>query len=278
MPRGQPAVSLVYSLVYLNGAYVPADGARVPATDRGLAYGDGVFTTIRVSDGSPRFLEWHLERLLRDAAALYMQPPPIEELADAGRELPTRLEMAEGVVKITVTRGSGGRGPSTKNAGDPTVIVAASDLPEQRPPLRAITVPDTRSPLAAHKTLNYLPNVLALHQAEAAGCDEAIFERNGLLVEATVSNLVGVVAGVPSTPPLDGTVLGGVARRALLEAGSIQEGELSMDFGGPLYCINNVRGVEEVVELDGRPLDLDAELFELLATTLEDQARRKAAD
>ena len=223
-------------------------------------------------------MEWHLERLLQDAAALYMQPLPIEELADVCRELPLRLEMTAGVVKITVTRGSGGRGPSPRCAGNPTVIVTASGLPEQRPPLRAITVPDARSPLAAHKTLNYLPNVLALHQAETAGCDEAIFERDGLLVEGTVSNLVGVAAGVPCTPPLNGTVLGGVARRALLEAGSIREGKLPTDLCGPLYCVNNVRGVEEVAELDGHQLERDAELYELLSATLEDQARRKTID
>lgn len=266
------------SLVYLNGSYVPAEEARVPVTDRGLAYGDGVFTTIRFSNGSPRFLEWHLERLLRDAAALYMKIPPIEELVDACRHLPQRLEMEEGVVKITLTRGAGGRGPSTRNAGEPTVIVTASGLPEQRPPLRAIIVPDARGPLAAHKTLNYLPNVLALHQAEAAGCDEAVFEREGLLVEATVSNLVGVVDGTPFTPSLDGTVLNGVARRALLEAGVIREGGLPTGLHGPLYCINNVRGIEEVSELDGRQMELDAGLHEFLKRALEDQAQRKSVD
>lgn len=265
------------NLVYLNGSYVPAGEARVPVSDQGLAYGDGVFTTIRVS-GGPCFLEWHLERLLRDAAALYVEPPPVEELEEACRGLVYRLEMEEGVVKVIVTRGVGGRGPSPKNAGDPTVIVTASGLPEPRPPLRAITVPDARGPLAAHKTLNYLPNVLALHQAEAAGCDEALFTRDGLLVEATVSNLVGFVGDRLLTPPLDGTVLAGVARRALLEAGAIREGELPSGLAGPLYCINNVRGVEEVAELDGRSLERDPGLHELLQNALEDLARRTVAD
>jgi branched-subunit amino acid aminotransferase/4-amino-4-deoxychorismate lyase len=155
------------------------------------------------------------------------------------------------------------------------VIVAASDLPEPRPALRAITVPDARGPLAAHKTLNYLPNVLALHQAEAADCHEALFVRDGLLVEATVSNLVGVVDGAPHTPSLDGTVLDGTARGALLEAGVIREGGLSSDLAGPLYCVNNVRGVEEVAELDGQLMNRDPELHELLKAALEEQARSR---
>lgn len=274
MPRRQPAVSIVY----LNGSYVPADEARIPVSDRGLAYGDGVFTTIRVSEGKPTFFGWHLERLLRDAAALYMAASPVEELENACQGLISRLGIEEGVLKITVTRGAGRRGPSAKKVGDPTVIVAASSLPEPRPLLRAITVPDARSPLAAHKTLNYLPNVLALYQAEAAGCDEALFSRDGLLIEATVSNLVGVVDGVPRTPHLDGTVLDGIARGALLEVGAVREGGLPSDFAGPLYCVNNIRGVEEVAELDGRRMDRNSELHELLQGELEGQALDTAAD
>ncbi|CAN5909536.1 branched-chain-amino-acid transaminase [soil metagenome] len=266
------------SLVYLNGSYVPTADAVVPVSDRGLAYGDGVFTTIRVTAGAPLFLGWHLERLLRDAAALYIAAPPVEDLSDASFGLLSRLGLDEGVIKMTVTRGIGERGPSTKSSGDPTVIVTASGLPEPRAPLKTITVPEPRGPLAAHKTLNYLPNVLALHQAEAAGCDEAIFSRDGLLVEATVSNLIGIVDGAPRTPPLEGTVLGGIARRALLEAGVVMEGNIPIDLEGPLFCINNVRGVEEVVELDGREMSRDPELHQLLTKALGDQAQRSAAD
>ena len=266
------------NLVYLNGSYVPADEARVPVTDRGLAYGDGVFTTIRVSGGTSHFLERHLERLIRDATALYITAPPVGELEEACRGLISRLEMTEGVVKMTVTRGAGARGPSPKDVGDPTIVVTASDLPEPRSPLRAITVPDPRGPLAAHKTLNYLPNVLALQQAEAAGRDEAVFVRDGRLLEATISNLMGVVEGTPCTPPLDGTILGGVARHVLLESGAIREGELPADLDGPLYCVNNVRGVEGVAELDGRRMDRDSELHELLESVLEKQSRGTVAD
>lgn len=260
------------SLVYLNGAYLPAAEARVSVADRGLAYGDGVFTTIRVSRGAPRFLAWHLERLGRDAAALHMEGPSAGELVEVCRGLVSRLEMDEGVIKVTVTRGAGGRGPSVGNSGEPTVIVTASAPPEPRPPLRAITVPDTRGPLAAHKTLNYLPNVLALREAESAGCDEALFSRDGVLVEATVSNVVGLQGGQLLTPPLDGVVLAGVARRALLEAGAVREGTLPIELAGPLYCVNNVRGVEVVAELDGRRLDT----YPRSHTILEDALQRRA--
>lgn len=265
------------NLVYLNGIYLSAEEARIPVTDRGLAYGDGVFTTIKVSRAEPRFLDWHLERLARDAKRLFITAPPAGELEGACRGLVSRLEMEDGVLKVTVTRGSGGRGPSTKYVFGPTVIVAASSLPEARPALRAITVPDDRGPLAAHKTLNYLPNVLALRRAEAAGCDEALFVRDGALLEATVSNLVGLYEGRLLTPPLDGGVLDGVARRALLENGTVGEGAFPPSVPGPLYCINSVRGVEVVAELDGRRLVGETDSLRLLRDALTDSELRNVS-
>jgi branched-subunit amino acid aminotransferase/4-amino-4-deoxychorismate lyase len=48
------------SLVYLNGSYLPPEEACLPVSDRGLAYGDGVFTTMKVSRGAPLFFGKHL--------------------------------------------------------------------------------------------------------------------------------------------------------------------------------------------------------------------------
>ena len=266
------------SLVYLNGSYLPAGEAKVSVTDRGLAYGDGVFTTVGVSGGVPRFLTWHLERLSLDTAAIYVDPPDVGELAEACCVLISRLELEEGALKVVVTRGVGRRGPSIRNVDEPTVIVTASGPPAPRPPLRVITVPDSRGPLAAHKTLNYLPNVLALREAETTECDEALFSQNGYLLEGTVSNLVGLSGGELLTPPLDGKTLPGIARRALLEAGIVREGALPADLDGPLYCVNSVRGIEAVAELDGHPLVLKEEIRASLEEVMEDQARLTASD
>lgn len=245
-----------FDLLWLNGAYVPASEARVSVFDRGLAYGDGAFTTLRVGGGEPLLLERHLARLARDLEALYIPPPGLEELAAACHGLVERLGLSEAVLKITVTRGAGGRGPAPPTEPEPTAFVAASPLPAPRSPLRAATVPDERSVLARHKSLNYLASVLALREARDGGCDEALFVRGGALVEAAVSNLVGLVEGSPRTPAGDG-LLPGIACGVLLESGAVEEGELPADTPGPLYCVNSVRGVEAVAELDGRALARD---------------------
>jgi branched-subunit amino acid aminotransferase/4-amino-4-deoxychorismate lyase len=260
------------SLVYLNGSYLPPEEARLPVTDRGLAYGDGVFTTMKVLGGLPQFLEKHLRRLGRDAAALGL-PAPLGEVEAACFGLIFRLGIKDGVLKVLLTRGTDARGLSTSSVAAPTVIVSASTLPEMRQSLCAISVPDERGALVAHKTLNYLPNVLAVKRAEEAGCQEAVFVHDGMLLEATASNLVGVVEDRLLTPPLAGRVLGGVAREVLLEEGVVLEGALPADVSETLYCINSVRGVEPVAKLDDRPLRLEPKTQSLLDKILARRAR-----
>jgi branched-chain amino acid aminotransferase len=251
------------NLVYLNGSYLPQEEACFPVSDRSLAYGDGVFTAMKVSGGAPLLLRKHLERLTRDASAIHLAAP-VGEVEAACFGLVSRLGLEDGVLKVILTRGSGPRGLSIRNIEGPSVVVSASGLPGPRPTLRAISVPDDRGPLAAHKTLNYLPNILALRRAEEAGCEEAVFASDGLLLEATTSNLMAEVEGSLLSPSLGGRVLGGVAREVLLEEGAVREGDLPADVSGPLYCLNSVRGIEPVVELDGRPLRSDAKIRSLL--------------
>ena len=76
------------------------------------------------------------------------------------------------------------------------------------------------------------------------------------------------VEGMLLTPPLGGRVLGGVTREVLLEEGAVQEGDLPAEVSEPRYCLNSVRGIEPVVELDGRPLRSDAKIRSLLDEVL----------
>lgn len=259
-----------HDLVWLNGEYLSASEASVSVFDRGLAYGDGAFTTLRVGGGEPLLLARHLARLGRDLATLYIPPPDAGNLEAACRGLIHRLELLEAVLKITVTRGPGGRGPLPPEEPSPTVLVSSSPLPAPRSPLRTVIVPDERGSLARHKSLNYLPSVMALREARERGCDEAIFARDGLLREASVSNLFGMAGGELVTPYDDG-ILPGVAREMLLDSGVVVEGDMPADTRGPLYCVNSVRGVEPVSELDGRELAQDSRAEARLAEALRER-------
>ena len=64
-------------MILVNGA--AADS--VAATDRGLAYGDGVFRTMLARGGKPIAWDRHYRKLARDCAVLDLPCPPEEVLA-----------------------------------------------------------------------------------------------------------------------------------------------------------------------------------------------------
>jgi 4-amino-4-deoxychorismate lyase len=196
-------------------------GGRLSALDRGLAFGDGVFRTLRVSAGRP--LNWgrHCERLRADCALLGLTAPD-EALLRA--EL-ARVAPGEAIAKILVTRGAGGRGYALPSGVAATRVVAAFEAP---PPTRRASegvrvrrcalVLSEQPWLAGAKTLNRLENVLARAEwddpdiAEGLLCDAA-----GRVVEGTMSNVFAVRAGVLATPALTRCGVAGAQRARVLE-------------------------------------------------------------
>ncbi|ELT98245.1 hypothetical protein CAPTEDRAFT_119383, partial [Capitella teleta] len=91
--------------VWVNG--VSEDS--LPVSDRGLAYGDGLFETVRVSNGKATLADYHWYRLRRSCERLGI----MLDHAQLFREVDGFLSSSQadsGVLKVIVTRGSGGRG------------------------------------------------------------------------------------------------------------------------------------------------------------------------
>lgn len=168
---------------------------RIEVGDRGLAYGDGVFETIAIVNAMPTLWSDHLRRLEAGCNQLGFAAPTQATLEKdlAKLELP-----CAGVMKVIVTRGTGGRGYAPPDSAKPRRIVQI--LPP-RPALSAedkgITVRwcDTRlapqPALAGIKHLNRLEQVLARQECQADGTLEGIMcDINGAVVEATAGNLI----------------------------------------------------------------------------------------
>src|SRR5512146_1562980 len=106
------------------------NGARcemVDATDRGLAYGDGVFRTLAARGGRPQHWARHYARLRGDCAALGIDCPDEALLRQEIAEL--LQQEPDSAVKIIVTRGPGERGYAIAGACSPTRIVMTAALP-----------------------------------------------------------------------------------------------------------------------------------------------------
>jgi 4-amino-4-deoxychorismate lyase len=199
-------------------------GTSVPADDRGLQYGDGVFETILVRRGVPRFLAIHRERLRRGLTQLGIQFFASEDLE---REIALAAAMAPplAVLKIIVTRGSARRGYAPPDKPVARRIVSlwpTSPLPAEvlesgvNLSVARLRLPQP-SPFAGLKHLNRLENVMAAADGPGGPIFEALMlDTDERLVSGTSSNVFLLKAGGLLTPRVDRAGVNGVMRQVVL--------------------------------------------------------------
>lgn len=222
--------------VFLNGRILPADEARVSVFDAGFTHAAGLFETMRAYDGKVMRLDAHLQRLIHSAATLELQMPAAIEAdvptgtADLRRGIYEVLEannLKNARIRLVVTPGDVPRpGQTSEHRAPPTVLVTASAVqpyPEQlyRNGMRVCLCPYKQNrldPLAGHKTLAYLPRLLAMKDAADRQCHESLwFTTENALAEGSICNVFIVLNGRVLTPPVDTPVLPGVVRATVLE-------------------------------------------------------------
>ena len=249
-----PAVCLVNGIA----------GAAVDPLDRGLQYGDGVFRTLRVEDGQPRWLNEQLEKLAADATALGIPVPA----ASLWREDLGRLsgKLSQGVLRLSLTRGTGARGYRCPAAANPTRIMIYDPTPplSDHWPATGLHVHlcdlrlSEQPRLAGIKHLNRLENVLARSEWDDAEVHEGVLrDLHDRVVSGVMSNLFFWRGARLCTPRLDRCGVAGVTRARLLrraaEAGmAIEEDDFDLAevlAADELMLCNSVFGLRRVTRL-----------------------------
>jgi 4-amino-4-deoxychorismate lyase len=219
---------------------------QVGALDRGLAYGDGVFRTIRIDAGRPRWWEEHLHKLHEDCHRLGLACPSHEAWQ---RDL-AQLELPlSGVLRLTVTRGEGPRGYGFPASPRSTRIVTVwsgkhSELPENGIATRVCHLRLGHQPaLAGVKHLNRLENVLARAEWQDPEIREGILlDQAGHVVSGVMSNIFLWQDGLLRTPRLDKCGVAGVARGRLMSLAAksdygVEETEITL---GDIYAADEL--------------------------------------
>lgn len=199
-----------------------------PTEDRGALLGEGLFETVLVRAGTPGHLDAHLARMRASAQALGL--PDAGDGARAAiegfvaEEWPRLGSPLRAALRITLTAGDG-RGlvpPGPRAARLSHLLRPLPDAPERRPAyglvVRAHRV-DPQAAASGHKTLSWLPWILARREAVARGGEVALVATvDGDVCEADHANVFAVLGGSVVTPPLDRGVLPGITRARALAA------------------------------------------------------------
>jgi branched-subunit amino acid aminotransferase/4-amino-4-deoxychorismate lyase len=229
-----------------QGQWGSPDELTLPLNDRGLLLADGLFETVLILKGEPRLLAEHLGRWQHGATLLGMAKPPQE--ATVGpliQEAISRSGISCGALRLNWSRGSGGRGTTSRGIALPPADAAASErggesskahrfwlqLNPHQPtfePVRVIVSPTERrcatSLLSQCKSFAYGPSIQARRQAQAAGADDALLpSSHGELSCGTTANLMVQSGAGWITPPLGSGCLPGIMRQRALDLGVAKE-------------------------------------------------------
>ena len=202
---------------------------QLPVADRGLQYGDGLFETIAIRNGSPRLWSLHCARLAKGCKALAIRMPDEAQLSDgiAHALAASAISDAYCTVKVIVTAGPSQRGYGRSASASPTVlfgVFASLPLPASYY-LEGVTATICRTRLATHsptaglKTLNRLEQVLARSELVEPGVFEGLtLDADDNVICGTMSNVFFIKEQSISTPPIDASGVAGVMREHVLNS------------------------------------------------------------
>lgn len=233
-------------------------------TDRGLHYGDGLFETIEVIQGQPVFLQQHLERLKTGCLILKIPFPAevllLDEIAWVSKDI------EHGVVKLMLTRGSGGRGyrqPDTIQVTRLIILYPYPDYPESYK-TEGINVRfcehclGLNPILAGLKHNNRLEQVLARAEWQDEFQEGLMLNLNGHVIEGTMSNLFVLKDQIVYTPEIKLSGIKGIMRQIIIELArqnhiALQETLLTREFvlaADEIFLTNSVIGTWPVKSIE----------------------------
>ena len=243
-------------IVYVNGAFLPEEEAKISIFDRGFIFADGIYEVSAVLDGGLVDNDAHLARLERSLKAIELAMPCTKaEIVAVQKEVIKRNRLVEGSIYLQVTRGAADREFAFPATGKSSLVMFTQerkivDDPKAATGIKLLSVPDIRWARRDIKSVALLAQVLAKQAAAAAGCQEAIMHEDGVVTEA----------GTIVTRPNSHAILPGITRQTVMRLA--REKDLALE--ERLFTLDEVFAAQEcfitsatsfvkpVVEVDGK--------------------------
>jgi 4-amino-4-deoxychorismate lyase len=242
----------------------------IALNDRGLSYGDGLFSTAKIVNGNVVLLAKHIERLMMGCQQLKITPPVEQVLI---KELQSVAKgYAHAVLKVMITAGSGGRGYSRVGLADnaSNVIIIVSDYPQHYNTLakQGIILGDSEQKMGINpmlsglKHLNRLEQVLLRAELDKRQEDDLVVSNcHDHIIEVTCANLFYKQGSQWYTPDLSLSGVNGLIRQAILTKYPKFNVRLthSVDLreANSMFICNSLMGIMPVKTYNNRNLAID---------------------
>ena len=216
------------STVYINGLFTPLRNAKISILDRGFCYGDGLFETLRASNGKIFHIKQHIDRLFDSLQQVLIELPMTRlELTKVVKETLARNKYKNAIIRLMVTRGDTESNIQIDSKIHPTVVINIrpfTPLPKvaYKKGIRVMLFQERANLVNGLslrlKSCNYLSNILIKELSDRKTFSEGVVvDPDFGVTEGTTSNIFIVEQGQLRTPPLSPYVLAGITRQVVLE-------------------------------------------------------------
>jgi len=254
-----------------NGKIYAANTSTIGPENRGLRYGDGLFETIKMSNGKLLFEDDHFARLWKGLKVLqfdipkHFSPDSLQEQILALAAKNNHLTSAR--IRLNVFRGDGGLYDAVNHA--PNYFIQSWQLPENNGDLNSnglvlgiyAEVKKTYDILSNLKHNNYLLYVMsALHAKKEKWNDAIILNSANRICDTTIANIFIIKDEIIYTPPLTEACVAGVMRDyivrnskssgfELIEKELTEEDVLNAD---EVFITNTIRNIQWVQSINDK--------------------------
>ncbi|MEK6976143.1 MAG: aminotransferase class IV [Candidatus Thermoplasmatota archaeon] len=269
--RKAPRKSGPEALAYVDGDIVDLAKARVPLNDRGYLLGDGIFETLRVANGRVFRPEGHSQRLRGGLRVI-----GLDESVEADYQAAVKALLKHGVrafgddlyLRVNVSTG-----PMGDIAGTDRGLLVTGIVKKFKPyPMQyyshGIQVivskqrKDSRSPVSGHKTLSYLPHVIARREAHSQTAHDALLlNENGRVAECSTSNVFALKGDKVYAPGAKEGACPGITRDVVLDLLADHDFEVvqamtlaQMRSAKEAWLTNTTGGIVPITRLGDKPI------------------------
>ncbi|MEQ9115418.1 MAG: aminotransferase class IV [Rickettsiales bacterium] len=231
--------------IYLNGKYFEDQKRLISTHDRGLRFGDGLFETIRISNGKIYQWNFHIARLKKGLDILKIRNVTLHNIKDHACALIQKNHVNNGLLKIIVTAGEKSVGYSRMKNSPANIIIETNEknILWKEPVqviISSIPKPNPESIPTQVKTLANLNSVLAKIEAEENNCFDGIqLDNKKYICEFSSGNIFWVKNKVLYTPSNKCPLIRGVIRNQILKSDGIRVNQ-------GVFPINNLLTADEI--------------------------------
>ena len=210
-------------IAMIEDKIVPTEELSPAYLDRGLYFGDGVYEALRSYNGKIFAFDEHFQRFSSSLAAVKITNVDIDRIRCRVQKAFDAAAIPNALIYFHITRGSTIRNHIWEPGLKPNFFLTITELPDSPPRktkgIAVSTYPDLRWKKCNIKSLNLLPNVLAINDAASKGCEEAILVNEaGLITEGSLSAFFAISDQKLQTAPLTSNILPSITRKFVIQS------------------------------------------------------------